>query len=66
MESFCNEPSNSFIFSVYANGYLASPANQEEIIEEDWAMVDQTQSSFSQEDSEELIAYEPEFVEDME
>ncbi|KAG5673747.1 hypothetical protein PVAND_003767 [Polypedilum vanderplanki] len=53
---------------MYANGYLAASETHEETLdgEEDWTMVDQTQSSFSQEDSEELIAYEPEYVEEIE
>jgi hypothetical protein len=51
---------------VYANGYLASENHDDNLEEQDWTMVDQTQSSFSQEDSEELIAYEPEYTEEIE
>lgn len=51
---------------MYANGYLASE-NQEETLDEDWTMIDQSQSSHiaQEDDSDEIIAYEPDFSEEI-
>lgn len=48
---------------MYGNGYLNENHHENDLIEEDWSMVDQSQSSFSQ-DSTRYESLENEYMEE--
>lgn len=49
--------------TVYGNGYLTENHHENDLIEEDWTMADQSQSSFSQ-DSTRYDSLGPEYIEE--
>lgn len=48
---------------MYGNGYLNENQHENDLIEEDWSMMDQSQSSFSQ-DSTRYESLENEYMEE--